>query len=124
MSQTFFDRLKILDEIIKAGPNIDNLVNIDSLLLENASREYFYNNLNDDIEWVKILDKLGEFINVPGPVKDGKNIGFLGWPESKYLIRMTPKAPQLILDIILKIDTENIRVYADFIDAALLMPPN
>ena len=123
MSQTFFDRLKILDEIIKAGPNIDNLVNIDSLLLENASREYFYNNLNDDIEWVKILDKLGEFINVPGPVKDGKNIGFLGWPESKYLIRMTPKAPQIILDIILKIDTENIRVYADFIDAALLMPP-
>jgi hypothetical protein len=123
LKHTFFERLNKIDEIIKADPNVDNLKSIESFLLENASIEYFYNSLSDDIEWLRNLAKLGRFKNAPEPVKDGKSVRFPGWPESRYLVRMALKAPELVLDIILKIDTENIRIHNDFIDAALNMPP-
>lgn len=110
MELTFFERLNKIDSLIKDGPSKNNLQFIDSLLLENSSRGYFYDSLTEDIEWVKLLADTGKFNNITHI-------------EARYLARTAPIAPKLVFDIILKIDTDNINVLIDFIDATLAMPP-
>ncbi len=45
-----------------------------------------------------------------------------GWSASRYLARVAAVAPDLVLKVITSIDTNNERIQADFVDAALAMP--
>ncbi|MDJ0589333.1 MAG: hypothetical protein QNJ72_04950 [Pleurocapsa sp. MO_226.B13] len=86
-------------------------------------RSYFFNHLENP-NWIAPLKKRGFFqsppdvINIP---EDGA-IRFPSWSESSYLARMAKYEPKAVLDIILKIETNNPRVHEDFVDAALQMP--
>lgn len=87
---------------------------------------YFFDQLNNP-EWIKPLKKKGYFSSPPKPQLDEsrRTIAFFIWPESRYLARMASYAPEVVLDTILEIpDTDNVRVYEDFVDAALAMPPD
>lgn len=126
MSQgQFFDLIARVDDILhiqdveSAIPELQNL-------LQNASvRKYFFENLQKT-EWLQPLADSGFFATIPSLKRDSvKNtLEFPLWPESRFLARMASVKPDLVLEIIKQIpDTDNTRVYEDFADAALKMPP-
>jgi thiol-disulfide isomerase/thioredoxin len=85
---------------------------------------YFFNHLTSP-EWIEPLYSNGMFQRPPLPEREEGNISFPPWPESRYLVRMASKSPELVLSTIIKIpETENIRVHEDFAEAALAMPPD
>lgn len=95
-----------------------------ALLGHTMHHRYFFDHLQNP-EWIKPLFDKGYFSNPPPPERDEEKgtIGFPMWSESQYLARMAPLKPELVLDIIVKIPkTDNVRVYEDLADAALVMP--
>lgn len=78
-------------------------------------------------EWVIPLREKGFFSHPPAAERNEEQgtIGFRGWPESEYLVRMAKDKPEAVAETILAIpSTDNFRVHEDCIEAALLLPPN
>ncbi len=94
-----------------------------SLLRTRADYEYFFGRLNSP-DWIEPLRKK-QYFRHPEPIqRTGDLIRVPTWPESQYLTRMAPRAPSLVMDVILAIpDTTNPRILEDYITAALAMPP-
>lgn len=87
-----------------------------------ADYEYFFSQLNLP-DWIQPLWAAGMFRSPPEPIREGEYIQFPIWPESRYLARMAPHAPKVVLDVILKIPpTDNVRVHEDLAAAVLTMP--
>jgi len=107
-AQSFYSTTDKLDEILKdANPEqVDQAV---ALLLHHQQRNYFFNRLENP-NWIEPLEKKEFFEN---PLAS----------ESRYLARMAKYEPDLVLNIVLKIKTDNFRIYEDFVEAALQMPP-
>jgi len=86
-----------------------------------ADYEYFFDKLHS-ADWIDPLYEHG-FFKKPEPEKrEGNQIGFPLWPESRYLARVAGRAPEKVLSILLKLpDTGNIRVHEDCIQAVLQM---
>ena len=106
-------------------PTPDQVDRAIALLGRRMHRRYFFDRLRNP-EWIKPLFNKKFFLDPPDIEKDEEKgtIGFPLWPESRYLARMANLEPELVLKIILDMpETENIRVYEDFADAALAMPP-
>lgn len=127
MRKLFYERLKIIDEVITRGPQACDLSrDVEPYLLEDASINYFFNNLKDP-EWLNLLIRAGKFRNIPEPMLDSKRgtTVYPLWPESRYLARMAASEPNTVLEVILQLPTtKNIRIHEDIIDAALTMPAN
>src|SRR5262245_10781518 len=87
-----------------------------------ADLQLFFEKLNSP-DWITPLEEEGLF-REPWPAEsDGKYVSFPFWPQSKYLVRMAPKAPQLVLNVIERIPaTDNVRIHEDYADCALAMP--
>ena len=91
-----------------------------------ANYVYFFDSLKT-ADWAQPLAKAGFFKHPPELVRDEEknSITFPQWPESRYLARIAAKDPDTVCEIILHVlPTQNIFVHADFIDAALAMPPD
>ena len=105
-------------------PTPDQIDKAVALLGHAEQYRYFFDRLENP-EWIEPLKKKGFFSSPPNPDRDDVRgtIGFSVWPESRYLVRMAELKPAVVLEIILKVpNTENVRVYEDFTDAALKMP--
>ena len=78
------------------------------------------------LSWLEPLRGKGSFKDPPAIVRDEekKTFGFPPWPESRYLARMAVHevVKAKVLEIALSIETDNIRVHEDLVDAALAMP--
>src|SRR2546425_12580022 len=124
-TEPFFRRLEKIDAVVAAGPEACNFpLDLAPYLVEEASRTYFYDALNDPA-WLKVLSQAGVFRNPPEPQKSqtSGNFSFPLWPESRYLARVAKLAPETVIEIILHLpDTNNIQIHKDLIDAALLTP--
>jgi hypothetical protein len=88
-----------------------------------ANYEYFFDQLRSP-DWIQPLFENGLFQKPPDPIREGDYIKFPFWPESQYLARVASLAPERVLDIALRIETDNVRVHEDLADAACTMPPN
>ena len=87
-----------------------------------ANHEYFFAKLTSP-DWIDPLRKEGRFRNPAQIRRDEGRISFPTWPESNYLARMAPRAPELVRDVILEAaSTDNERVHQDYVEAALHMP--
>jgi len=126
----FLESFKILDELLgKAAPSAADA----KRLRNNVPNSpivfaYFFDKLKNPA-WMPLLRKEGFFRQPPPPERDEEagTIGFLPWPESRYLARMAgfESAQDSILEIALEIpETENVRVYEDMADVALALPPH
>ncbi|MCH8040179.1 MAG: hypothetical protein IH977_07530 [Nitrospinae bacterium] len=105
-------------------PTPDQVERAVSLISRKEQYRYFFDQLENP-NWISSLKEKG-FFSHPAPVvrdEEKGTIGFPTWPESRYLARMATKAPGIVLDISLQIDTDNVRVQEDIIDTALNMPP-
>ena len=121
-----YDQLDLL--LIHPMPTQDHLDQLKNNLPNNlATLGYFFNRLQSP-QWLVPLRKNNFFKFPPAPVLDETNkedgtIHLPTWPASAYLARMAGSEPQIVMDIIKETRTKNGRVYENFADAALLMPP-
>jgi hypothetical protein len=106
-------------------------VALDPRLVERAVAEatkraenldYFFDRLTSP-EWIGPL-RARRFFSEPPPqyVDDQGYVRVPGWSASRYLARVAEASPDLVLEVIASIDTNNERVQEDFVDAALAMP--
>lgn len=87
-----------------------------------ANYEYFFQK-NDSPDWIEPLWQRGFFKNPPKPKDQDGYRSYPLWPESQYLVRMAPKAPDLIARVLSALPTtENIYVHSDVVDAAIALP--
>lgn len=88
-----------------------------------AAYEYFFDQLKSP-SWIAPLRERSFFRDPPEGEVEGNYIRFPPWPESRYLARMAPLAPELVLEVLKGIpDTMNPRVLGDMVDAIREMPP-
>jgi hypothetical protein len=84
--------------------------------------DYFFDRLTSP-EWIQPL-RLRRFFSEP-PAQEVDEQGYVrapGWSASRYLARVAEAAPELVLEVVASIDTNNERIEEDFVDAALAMP--
>jgi hypothetical protein len=117
-----------LDELLEDGrPTPKALDTLRQSVPHNyATREYFFDKLNE-ASWLVPLAENGFFGVPPSPEWDseGGTAAFPRWPESRYLVRMAEREPEIVRKIALEIaDTENVRVHEDLADVALELPPH
>jgi hypothetical protein len=93
-----------------------------ALMKKPGQCAYFFEKLQNP-EWIPLLRQRGFFGQPPEPVRHDDLVEFPLWPESRYLARIAPDAPDLVLEIIKGLpDTENFRVHQDLLEAATKMP--
>jgi len=101
-----------IDKLKKNVPN--NLI----------AHRYFFDRLESP-SWLDLLQTNGLFNHPPAPEVDNEKgtIGYSAWPQSHYLARMAPQAPEKVLNVMMGVPaTDNIRIYEDFAVAAAAMP--
>ena len=118
---------QLLDELLcKPCPSEKDVKLLRNNVPQNlVTLGYFFDKLTSPA-WLKPLWKAGYFRYPPEPDRDDERgtIVFPPWPESRYLARMAAEVPNEVLEIILEIlETGNVRVHEDLVDAALAMPP-
>ena len=83
---------------------------------------YFLSRLENP-EWVIPLKEKGLFASPPPPVAvEGGGATFAHWPASKYLAQMAKHVPSEVASVFGDIETNNVFVVGDMVDAALAMP--
>lgn len=104
-------------------PTPDQVDRAIALLAHPEQLRYFFDRLENP-HWLEPLKHKGFFRNPPAIVRDEKKgtVRFPPWPESQYLARMAKHDPAKVLNVALSIETDNIRVHEDLLDAALAMP--
>lgn len=116
----FLDQL--LAKPVPTQTDIDKLKNnVPNNLVAHA---YFFERLSSP-SWLDPLQTNGLFSRPPAPEVDSEKgtIGYSAWPQSRYLARMAPQAPEKVLEIMLAVpQTDNFRIYDDFAVAAVAMP--
>jgi len=120
---TVFGRLDLL--LTHATPSSEDLKILKEEIPQSfAARRYFFDRLNDPT-WLVPLAKRGFFKSPPPPEwdPDDNTVRYPPWPETRYLVRMASKAPDLVQRIALEVpETENVRVNEDLADIALALP--
>jgi hypothetical protein len=93
-----------------------------ALLAHPEQRRYFFDRLENP-HWLEPLQKKGFFRNPPAVAKDEEKgyVRFPPWAESRYLARMAVHDPAKVVEIALAIETDNVCVHEDLLDAALGM---
>ena len=85
---------------------------------------YFFSRLENP-RWVQALKEQGLFASPPPPYSvEGGGVTFPHWPASKYLARMAKHVPAEVGAIFTSMETDNVFVIGDMIEAALAMPAN
>ncbi len=117
---------QLLDQLlVKQTPTQDDIDKLKKNVPHNlVAHSYFFDRLTGP-EWLDLLQTNGLFSHPPAPEVDNEKgtIGYSAWPQSRYLVRMAPQAPEKVLNITLAVPaTDNIRVYEDFAGAAAAMP--
>lgn len=87
-----------------------------------ANLAYFFEKL-DSPEWIKPLWEAGFFRNPTPAERLDDSIRFPIWSESRYLVRMARRDPELVRDVLLEVPaSDNERVHEDLLEAATEMP--
>ena len=124
LARSFYSTTDEIDKILaEVQPTQEHINKAIALLPHPQQRFYFFNHLESP-NWITSLKKKEFFQNPPDVInipEDGA-VRFPSWSESGYLARMAEYEPKAVLDIILKIETNNPRVHEDFVNAALQMP--
>jgi hypothetical protein len=106
-------------------PTPDQVAKAVALLGRREQYRYFFERLQNPL-WLEPLAQRGFFQNPPPAIGNEKtgSVRFPPWPESQYLARMArlPEAHGQVLEIALRIETDNVGVHEDVADVALALP--
>lgn len=121
----FFDKINYLNEVINKNDTSEKTISsVTQLLKDEKLKEHFFNNLKSEI-WIEPLFKYGFFKKPIGPVKTEGGISFPFWVESMFLARVLPiddSMVDLLIKIVLSIDTNNERIHEDIVDIIMGLP--
>ena len=96
---------------------------LEQIRIGHAHYRYFFSELASPA-WIKPLDKKGFFSSPFPAVYEADTFGFPFWPESEYLARMAPEAPERVAAVMARIpETDNERVHEYLAKAAAGLPP-
>ncbi len=123
MIRGFFARLDAVKAILSSStPVEEKLARIKPVLADGDVQREFWN-LLDDEQWVPILKQEGFFDHPPSPEPvDGGDNRFPSWGASKYLARVVGRLPSDVAAVLAGMETENVSVIGDMLDAAKAMP--
>ncbi len=115
--------LKELDSLINIqSPTEDEIKKLSELLMHPTHVKYFFSRLASP-SWLQPLKEQGFFSNPPTGIKEGNSIMFPVWSLSRYLIKVAGQKPKEVMDIIKNMkESDNFRVWSDFIQCSLKMP--
>jgi len=120
----YFEKLHEIEIIVKKDPKVVDWSILNNLLSDNNIHAQFFNILDTE-KWILPLKKHNYFSKPPFSIEKEGYISFPVWPESRFLNRVVPSAPEEVCDIALELPpTNNIRVHEDFTQAACKMPPD
>ena len=120
---TFFDGVRKLKTLL-ANHHGDPaaLGDLHDLLQDTDVRREFFNNLAR-ADWITPLRESGYFASPPKPKQAvGGGAQHPVWPEGEYLVRLATRAPSDIASVFAEVDTANIWVVRNVLDAAIAMP--
>jgi len=129
---SFFTGTRQLDDILQAAngttetsftlPTEKQIEAAVPLLSSPQHERYFFMRLDNPL-WIQPLWDRKFFGKPPSsePV-EGRGSRHPGWPASAYLARMASKAPEEVVEILEKIETDNWTVARDILNAAKAMP--
>ncbi|MFG0243665.1 MAG: hypothetical protein ACF8R9_12835 [Phycisphaerales bacterium JB054] len=93
-----------------------------SMLSAPHHERYFFEKLENP-RWLAPLKERGFFDHPPKPeALEGGGYQYRVWPQSRYLARMAPLAPDEVTEILSQISTDNWLVVRDMVEAAKAMP--
>lgn len=105
-----------------ASPTVDDVRRLLALAGSREDYEHVFGQLKS-AAWIPALSEAGIFNTPEPPIRQGDYILFPVWGPSRYLARVAGDDPERALEVLLRLpDTENWRVQADVIDAALALP--
>lgn len=103
-------------------PTAEDVRKVLHLISSRDELEYFYDHL-DSTDWIPAIREVGLLESPPEPVEEANGVWFPGWGLSRYLVRMAPRAPELVAEALgLVGDAVNPRVRMDLVEALLALP--
>lgn len=110
----------------KKQPGNDDAKYLKTHITNNAvTFNYFFKELANP-DWLQPLFDEGIFSHPSEPIenKEQGTVSYPSWPQSHYLVEMATQKPELVSDIVLKIETRNGFIQSDLLDAIIILPPN
>jgi hypothetical protein len=102
-------------------PDADEAEAVVALLRGELYRSFFERARSP--RWLPLLKEHGYFRAPPARIVDAQYIRFPAWPEARYLVAIAAETPDAVADAITEMNpTDNARIHADFLEAALAMP--
>lgn len=128
LRRKFLQWVSVLDELLKEPEPTKRAVQRLTQEVPNCHvfRKYFFGKLKNP-KWLSLLEEKRFFQSPPGPYYDEENgfVSFPPWPQADYLARMASNEPQLVAEIIKKMDhTDNPVVLKELAGALLNMQPS
>jgi hypothetical protein len=125
----FLEPFKVVDDLLsRETPSAADVKRLKNNVPSNpVTLGHFFDKL-DNPKWLPLLDKEGFFAYPPALERDeaAGTVALPPWPASRYLGRMAKveSAQALVVDIAERVpETENVRIYEDLADVALVLPP-
>ena len=124
----YLETHRALDEyVVKASPTTEDAKWIKSHVPNTQVAMWDFFHRLKSAAWLEPLNAEGFFkFPYPPAPDDHGNLAHVHWPHSRFLSRMAAtsdeRVQEKVLSIFLAIDTENISVHEDRIEAALVMP--
>jgi len=121
---SFFDRLSRIQDALDSHDGAPSaLPLIETYLCDPEVRREFLTRILNRADWVTALHKAGYFNDPPEPMQTREGgVKHPPWPESQYLAKMAKLMPEEVASIFANLETDNITVIGDMIDASLAMP--
>ena len=120
----FFDGVRMLATILanhRGTPAA--LGDLRDLLQDPDVRREFFNDLAS-ADWITPLRENGYFRSSPKLKQAvGGGVQHPVWPEGQYLVRMALHAPREVASVFAAVETDNVSVVGNLLDAAMAMPP-
>src|ERR1039457_2005960 len=108
---------------VRPMPSRETVYKALAAIKQPAAYEYFFDQLKSP-SWTAPLRERSFFRDPPEGEVEGNYIRFPPWPESRYLDRLAPLAPELVLEVLKGIpDTMNPRVLGDNAEKVCAVAP-
>lgn len=131
LESRYLRSIQFLDDLlVKPLPTRQDAKKLQKKVPNNpALYQYFFHRLSNPA-WLKPLDAQKIFKHPPEPIYErtdtGTMVSYSPWPQSRCLVRMAAvndaTVQQTVLEIALKIETENIFIHMDLVDVAKTLP--
>lgn len=124
VEEPFYGVIAELDKLLSViEPTEGNADELMRHVVEPQHQRYFFDKC-DNPKWLPFLENRGAFSSPQDSIEKDGYIQFVPWPESGYLARIADQADDAVFQIIEKLDTQNLSVLGNFVEAAIKSSPD